>query len=155
MRMLKDNVYRNVIELVSELLFEKAYHKLSAEDCNYKNFWEFCIQNIEDQISGHELYLFLQYLYARTKKCDLLLYLAELLVYVMPFTDDPYTLAFLHISMAIQLCPNEIRYKEFLIDNFYDYPERYLQEEEWCEIAKQILKSNPVHEKAKKIVGTM
>lgn len=92
-------------------------------------------------------------MYIKTKNCDWHLFMAELLIYMMPFTDAPYTFAFYHISEAIRICPNELKYKEFLIDNFYDYPESYLLQNDYVEIAKQILTHNPYHKKSSQIIN--
>lgn len=145
-------IYLEIIRLAQKEQFEEAYKNFHDSKGDICDFWEFVIHNVEKQITPINLYLFLQYLYIRTRNIDLLLYMSEQLIYVMPFSDDPYMLAFYNISEAIRKEPNKIVYKEFLIDSFYDYPERYLTKEKYIEIAKEVLKNNPHHQKSLEVI---
>ena len=149
----KDEPYKEVIELAEFGDVEAAYNKLVNISYDMNDFWQYTIQKVYDEISPEKFYIFLMYLYIKTGNEDCNLYMAGQMVYNRPFTDDPYQFAFYHINKAINNRPDEIKYKEFLIDYIYDYPVKFMSHEEYVEIARQILEKNPNHQKSLKILN--
>lgn len=70
-------------------------------------------------------------------------YLAsELLSNPLCFLTGAYNAALYHARMAIELSPNDINYKEYIL-LFYNIPEKLITKEEAVSIATEILSVNP------------
>lgn len=62
-------------------------------------------------------------------------------------TEDAYRIAFFHAKKAVELSPNDNKYKEYLL-LFYEFFIKLLTKEEATDIAKEILKSDPNNQNA-------
>lgn len=77
------------------------------------------------------------------KESSELHYLASFLLSMgLNHLEGAYQTAFFHAKKAVELSPNDISYKEYLL-LFYEIPEQLLTKEEATDIAKEILEEDP------------
>jgi len=82
-------------------------------------------------------------------------YLAAELLTASPLNQIPgaYHLAYYHGRRAVELAPNDLSYKEFLLF-FHRHPDNVMAEGEANRIARDILAHDPANTAAKRVLGS-
>ncbi|MBT2696635.1 hypothetical protein J7E79_04275 [Bacillus sp. ISL-40] len=87
------------------------------------------------------------------KETSELHYLASFLLCMgLNHLDGAYQTSFFHAKRAIELAPEDISYKEYLL-LFFEMPEPLLSKDEATKIAKEILKVDPENKAALSVIN--
>lgn len=138
--MLNETVFKEINRNIIKLRFEEAYNavqQIGFDDCWDRWSEELCYKK------PMVMYNFLMYCIARTEKAQLHFYIFQLLIYIRPFFDDPYILAYWHLKRALDIEPQNIDYMRWFIKAFAYYPEKITSNEELLFVANQLLQDYP------------
>ncbi len=104
------------------------------------------------KLSTKEYYCYLMYAISRDETPDKHMTLCQILMFMKPFIDDDYSIIYWHIKRVINLFPEYIDIKIWVLDVFWGCPTSPLSDEEFYDFAKVILEFYPNNEVAIEIV---
>jgi hypothetical protein len=143
--MLNNNIIKDIKDNVTNLMFEDAYQNIST--IGIEKCWE-VLSNGYCYDYPMQMYGFLMYLVSRNETALLHFYIFQLLIYIKPFFDDPYVLAYWHMKRALELEPTNIDYMRWTLKVFEPYPEKLITDADLLKWANSILEICPDDKKA-------
>lgn len=126
----------NIEESIASLMFEDAY--LKAMEIGIDKCWDKWSNSLCYK-KPVEMYSFLMYCIARDERAVFHFYIFQLLIFVRPFFDDPYVLAYWHMKRALTIEPDNTDIMRWILKTFEPYPERFMSNKEIVDLANQIL----------------
>lgn len=100
------------------------------------------------------IYSFVCSLLCEKESANLHYLASEILVNPLSFLVGAYNTALHHARRAIQLAPNDISFKEYLL-LFYNIPDQLINKEEAIEIAREVVKKVPENKVALDILSNI
>lgn len=97
------------------------------------------------------VYTFICYLLQENNTAKMHSLAAEILRFSLCDVNGAYQAAFYHTKKAIELSPNDINLKEYLLF-FYEIPEKLLSKEEAIKIANEVLSINKKSQPAMNVI---
>lgn len=143
--MLNKNSLAYINESISSLKFEDAFYAVMKNDI-YECWDEWSVNLCYKE--PMKMYSFLMYCISREEKAAYHFYIFQLLIFIKPFFDDPYVLAYWHIKQALKLEPENVDIMRWILLVFEPYPERLITGVELLNLADKILSVSPKDEKA-------
>lgn len=145
------NLLVNIEQNIVSLMFEDAYQnvlEIGIDKCWDKWSNGLCYEK------PMEIYSFLMYCIARDEKTLFHFYIFQLLVFIKPFFDDPYVLAYWHMRRALTIEPENTDIMRWILKAFEPYPERFMSDVELLALAERILSVCPDDAKALEVKST-
>lgn len=149
--MLNKKILSVIERKISSLMFEDAYYaviEIGIDECWDKWNNRFCYKE------PMKMYSFLMYCISREERAVFHFYIFQLLIFIKPFFDDPYVLAYWHIKQALKMEPENIDIMRWILKVFEPYPERLIADVELLDLADKILSVIPDDEKALEVKNT-
>lgn len=133
-------------ELINGNFFEAKFWASKLTD---KEMFD-CLMRIAFENQNILSYVFVTYLISIDNTAELHSLASDILGSPLCHLNGAYQGALFHARRALELDPNNIRYKEWILF-FYEIPDRLVSREEAEKIASDILKENPSNWAAQKI----
>lgn len=141
-----------IYDLIISSQYEQAFCELKLLPDNSR--WEYLCNEVFQFIDAMDksVYCFLLYCFSREQQDIWLYHCCTFLIYYQPICDDSMCLASWHLTEAIRLAPDNIKYKQAYINDFWTYPVKYVPSKTFLTYANDVILCFPKDKRAREIL---